>query len=128
MANKKFVQDKIARNLEQYGLAVTRGSAGEVLAAGLTVSYIDAVIQSPMGGVSDAASPFLGAGVQNPGKLKIKGAAGQNTLGAIFGTADDLTVLAVVTRFANDVVVEAGDTTAELAALRGHPDMLAVGE
>lgn len=128
MANKKFVQEKIARNLEQYGLAVTRGSAGEVLAAGLTVSYVDAVIQSPMGGVSDASSPFLGAGVQNPGKLKIKGAAGQNTLAAILGTADDLTVFAVCVRFANNVIVEAGDTTTQLAEFRGHPDLLATGE
>jgi len=128
MANKKFVLDKIARNLEQYGLSVARGSAGEVLAAGLTVSYVDASIQAPMGGVSDAASPFLGAGVQNPGKIKVKGGAGQNTLAAVLGSADDLTVFAVCSRLANDVVVEAGDTTAELLALRGHPDMLAVGE
>lgn len=128
MANKKFVLDKIARNVEQYGLTVTRGSAGEVLAAGLTVSYTDAVIQSPMGGVSDAASPFLGVGIANPGKIKVKGGAGQNTLAAILGSADDLTVFAVCARLANDVSVEAGDTATELASFRGHPDMLNVGE
>jgi len=128
MANNRFVLDKIARNLEQYGLTVTRGSAGQVLAAGLTVSYNDAVIQSPMGGVSDAVSPFLGVGIANPGKLKVKGGAGQNTLAAILGTADDVTVWSIVARFANDASIEAGDTATELLALRGHPDMLAVGE
>lgn len=128
MANGKFVLNKIARNLEQYGLTVTRGSADQVLVAGLTVSYVDASIQSPLGGVSDASSPFLGIGIGNPGKLKIKGAGGENTIAGIFVNASDLTVLAVCTRFANDVIVEAGDTATELAALRGHPDMLAVGE
>jgi hypothetical protein len=128
MANGKFILNKIARNLEQYGLVVARGSADQVLVAGLVVSYVDASIQSPMGGVSDASSPFLGIGIANPGKLKIKGAAGENAIADIFVDAADLNVLAVVARFANDVVVEAGDSAAELAVLRGHPDMLNVGE
>jgi len=99
-----------------------------VTAAGLTISYVDASIQSPMGGVSDASSPFLGIGIGNPGSIKVKGAAGENTIAGIFANASDLAVLACCVRFANDVVVEAGDTATELARLAGHPDLKMMGQ
>lgn len=129
MANRKFVLDKLARNLQQLSIASTRGSAGEVFVTGsVSVSYVDASISSPMGGVSDASSPFLGAGVQAPGKLKIKGAAGENSIDTIFASLVDVTVLANCAKFANDIIVEAGDTTAELGRIAGHQDLLMMGE
>ena len=127
MANPAQTLDKIKRNLDAVGVAATR-NATSVTAAGLTVSYVDASLQSPMGGVDGSASPYLGIGVANPGSLKIKGAAGENTIAAIFVAAADLAVLACCARFANDVVVEAGDTTAELARLAGHPDLKMMGQ
>lgn len=127
MSNPVQVLDKIKRNLDAVGVAATR-NATSVTAAGLTISYVDASIQSPMGGVSDASSPFLGIGIGNPGVLKIKGAAGENAINTIFAAAADLAVLACCTRFANDVVVEAGDTATELARLAGHPDLKMMGQ
>lgn len=127
MSNPVQVLDKIKRNLDAVGVAATR-NATSVTAAGLTISYVDASIQSPMGGVNGDASPFLGIGIGNPGTLKVKGAAGENTIAAIFVSASDLAVLACCARFANDVVVEAGDTTTELARLAGHPDLKMMGQ
>jgi hypothetical protein len=127
MANPVQVLDKIKRNLDAVGVPATRNST-TVTAAGLTISYVDAAIQAPMGGVDGGSSPFLGIGVANPGVLKVKGAAGENSIAAIFVNSSDLAVLACCTRFANDVVVEAGDTTTELARLAGHPDLKAMGQ
>lgn len=127
MANPVQVLDKIKRNLDAVGVSATR-NATSVTAAGLTISYVDASIQSPMGGVSDASSPFLGIGIANPGSIKIKGAAGENTIAGIFVNSSDLAVLACCARFANDVIVEAGDTTTELARLAGHPDLKMMGQ
>lgn len=127
MANRKSILDKLHRNFQQIGLTSVRG-ASDVVVAGLTITYVDASIQSPMGGVSDASSPFLGIGVASPGVLKIKGAAGENALADIFVTADDLKVLAFCAHFANDVVVEAGDTATELARLPGTADLRMMGE
>lgn len=127
MANPVQVLDKIKRNLDAVGVSATRGVT-TVTAAGLTISYVDADIQAPLGGVNGNASPFLGIGIANPGTIKVKGAAGENTIAAIFTSAADLAVLACCARFANDVVVEAGDTTAELARLAGHPDLKMLGQ
>lgn len=127
MSNPVQVLDKIKRNLDAVGVPATR-NATSVTAAGLTISYVDAVIQSPMGGVNGDASPFLGIGIGNPGSLKIKGAGGETSIALIFTTAADLAVLACCTRFANDVVVESGDSTAELARLAGHPDLKMIGQ
>jgi hypothetical protein len=127
MANPVQVLDKIKRNLDAVSVPATR-NATSVTAAGLTISYVDASIDSPMGGVNGNASPYLGIGIANPGVLKIKGAATENTIAAIFVSAADLAVLACCTRFANDVVVEAGDTATELARLAGHPDLKMMGQ
>jgi len=127
MSNPVQVLDKIKRNLDAVGVPATRNSTS-VTAAGLTISYVDAALQSPMGGVNGDASPFLGIGIGNPGVIKIKGAAGETTIAGIFAAAADLAVLACCTRFANDVVVESGDTTTELARLAGHPDLKMMGQ
>jgi hypothetical protein len=127
MANSVQILDKIARNLNKLGVSAVRGSSS-VSAGGLTVSYVSASVQSPMGGIDKDASPFLGIGVAAPGKIKIKGAAGENSLAAVLDTAAAANVLAVCCRFANNVQIEAGDSSTLLAELAGHADVLMVGE
>lgn len=127
MANKNAILDKLSRNLDQLSISNTRGSSS-VTADSLVISYVDASIQSPMGGISDASSPFLGIGVQNPGKLKIKGAAGQNTIAAIFTSQARLQILKAVGDFGNNVVVEAGDSSSQLAEIKAHSDLLGMGQ
>jgi len=127
MANPVQVLDKIKRNLDAVGVPATR-SGTSVTAAGLTISYVDASIDAPMGGVNGNASPYLGIGIANPGVIKVKGAAGETTIALIFAAAADLAVLACCTRFANDVVVESGDTTTQLARIAGHADLVGMGQ
>jgi hypothetical protein len=127
MANSSQILDKIKRNLEQMGVPATRG-ASSVVASGLTISYSPASIQAPMGGVDGDSSPFLGMGIANPGKIKIKGAAGENSIAAMCASEADAKVWAVCSRFANNVIAEAGDTTAQLAEIQGHPDLLSMGQ
>jgi hypothetical protein len=132
MANKDAVLEKVVRNMLQRGYANTVRSGDSVLVTKtggdvLTVSYVDKAVQSPMGGVSAAASPFLGIGIAAPGSLKIKGAAAETTIAAIFDTVEALAVLNELAGFANDVVVESGGSTTELARLRGHETVLGLG-
>lgn len=132
MANKDAILDKIARNMVQRGYANSVRSGDSVLVTKtggdvLTVSYVAKSIQSPMGGVSDAASPFLGIGTAAPGSLKVKGAAGENTIAAISDTVEALALMNELAGYANDIIVEAGDTTTELARLRGHESVLGLG-
>lgn len=131
MANRDQILDKLVRNLGQRGVtAVRSGATALVTKTGgdvLTVSYVDKAIQSPMGGVSPAASPYLGIGVAAPGSLKVKGAAAETSIAAIFDTSEALALLAELAGFANDVVVERGDNTTELARIRGTADNLGMG-
>jgi len=134
MANKEQILDKIARNMSQRSLSAERvGETVEVTKAGgagdvLVVSYKEKSVQSPMGGVSDQSSPYLGIGIAGAGSIKIKGAAGENTIAAIFDDSDSLELLRECSGFANDVEVEAGDTTASLARIRGQADSVGLGE
>lgn len=121
MSNKKQILDKISRNLDQLGISNTR-SATSVSAAGLTISYDDASIQSPMGGVDSSASPFLGIGIANPGKIHITTGA---VLASAFNTADKARVLAVCAAFANNISVDNTDTDYEI---RGHADLIGMGQ
>jgi hypothetical protein len=131
MANKEFILDKIVRNMKQRGYSAERsGELALITKAGgdiLSVSYVAKSVQSPMGGIDDASSPFLGIGVAAPGSLKIKGEAGENTLAAIFDTVEALELMHEVAGYANDVVVEAGDSSSELARVRGHEHLLGMG-
>lgn len=126
MANKQQVLDKIARNLDQLSISNVRG-ADDLVAGGLTISYEDASIQSPMGGVDGSASPFLGLGIGNPGKIKIKGGAGENSVAAILDSEENARILRVCSGHANDIILEAGDSSAELARLPGSSDLLGMG-
>ena len=128
MANREQVLDKIARNLDQLSISNARATNGvDVVAGGITISYEDADIQKPMGGVDGEVSPFLGIGIGNPGKINMKGDGGENTLAAIFDSEENLRILRVCTGHANDIIVEEGDTAAELARLPGSVDLLGMG-
>jgi hypothetical protein len=132
MANRSAILDKIVRNMLQRGYPNTVRSGDSVLVTKtggdvLTVSYTDKAVQSPMGGVSAAASPFLGIGIAAPGSLKVKGAAAETTIAAIVDTVEALQLLNELAGYANDIVVESGGSTAELARLRGHESVLGLG-
>jgi len=131
MANKEQILDKIVRNMKQRGHTAERvDSTVELTKTGgdiLTVSYVDAEIQSPMGGIDDSASPFLGIGIANPGALKVKGEAGETTLAAIFDTVEALSLWHELSGYANDLIVEDGDSTDELARVEGHEHLKGMG-
>lgn len=124
------ILDKLARNLQQMGVSATRGATSVVIASANvgSISLVDASVQSPMGGVDGSVSPFLGIGVAAPCKIKIKGAAGKNTLAAILASSADAVVLAACARPANNIIIEAGDSATQLAEIPGHPDMLGMGQ
>ena len=102
MANAAAILQKLARNLDQLDIAESQGlntvTAG---ADSLVVSYVNASLQSPMAGIDDTVSPYLGIGIAAPGKLKINGAA---------------------------VQLEAGDTTTLLAEIKSYVDGVMYGQ
>lgn len=120
MANRKQVLDKIARNLDSLGIDNTRGQ-DDVQAAGLTITYSDAVIDKPEGGIDDSTSPFLGIGIGNPGKIAI------DLGGADLDTLDKLRVLRVASGHANNIVLSNASTAAIEGELEGHPDLVGMG-
>jgi hypothetical protein len=128
MGNSQQILDKVSRNLDQLGISNSRAANGvNVIADSLVISYEDADIQAPVGGVSPDVSPYLGLGIGNPGQIKIKGDAGENTLADIWTSEARMRILRVCSGHANDIIVEAGDTTAELARMPGHQDLLGMG-
>lgn len=131
MANKEQILDKIARNMKQRGHTAERvAETVEVTKTGgdiLTVSYVDAAVQSPMGGVDDSASPYLGIGIAKPGLIKIKGEAGETSIGAILDTLEAAALMHEVAGYSNDVVLESGDDTTELARIHGHEHLVGLG-
>jgi hypothetical protein len=137
MANKEQILDKIARSMKLKGHSAERvGESVELVKVGgdvLTVSYVDASFKTtsgalaPMGGIDSSVSPFLGIGVGNPGKIKIKGEAGETSIALIMDTAEALDLLNVVSGFANDIIIEDGDSSNELARLSGHADLVGMG-
>lgn len=126
MANARQVLDKIARNLEQRDISVSRDGEN-VIVDGLTISYEAASLQEPIGGVDPANSPYLGIGIGNPGSIKVKGDSGENSLAAIWTSEERMIVLRMCDGHANDVIMEAGDSSAELARTPGHADLIGVG-
>jgi hypothetical protein len=80
MANITSISNKIARNAQILGLTVAAqgydsfGNAYVTITADtgtLSVYYLTAEIQYPMGGVNPMVSPYLGIGVANPGQLML---------------------------------------------------------
>lgn len=112
MAMSVQILDKIQRNCQQRGLSVSRPSADLLIAEGMEISYEDATIASPMGGIDPAASPFLGIGVANPGKI---------VLDTDPASLAEFQVLRIVCGHANTVVIPAGE-------LPGHADLNGMGQ
>jgi hypothetical protein len=132
MANSRQVLAKIARNAAQLGLTVNSQSATQVVIENgsndLTVSYVDASIASPQGGVDPSVSPYLGIGVGNPGKIKIKSSStANNNMSDIVDSLVAAKVLAVCAAFANDIVLENSDASFS-GEIRGHADVIGLGQ
>lgn len=127
MANSVQILNKLARNLDMLGVSYTR-AATTLTVSGLIVSYVDASISGPMGGVSAASAPYLGIGVANPGKIKIKGASGETTVAGMIDSETNARVLALVCAFGNNVILESGDSTTQLAEIPASVDMVGLGQ
>lgn len=137
MANSVQILAKIARAAEQAGLTVNSATADQVVvddgASDILIKYQTADLAGPMGGVSDAASPFLGIGVANPGYLVFsKNAAGDDTMATVFDTTETATMFAICAGFANDISVQDGNegvgTSAELVRVAGNVDVIGLGQ
>ena len=138
MANKTAILDKIARNMEQRGYTADRVGDTVVVenaSNDLVVTYTPKDVQSPMGGVSDAASPFLGIGIAGPGSITITGAgvntANPATVGELIDSAVAAELLHEVSGFANDINLanaNAGAGAALAVTIRGSADALGLGE
>ena len=132
MAMKKQVLDKIARNLQMQGEDVSRGSAGEVIVENgsndITISYADASFSpSMMGGVDGSVSPFLGIGIGAPGKITLR-RAGAAALADVLEDAKSIKCFAVCASFANNIILRNAADSADLLEVRGHSDLIGMGE
>lgn len=137
MANKDAILDKIARNMGQRGITADRVGDTVVVENGsndLTVTYEPKDVQSPMGGIDDSASPFLGVGIAAPGSIKIEGAgvntANPATVGELIDSLTAAVLLAECAGFANDIQLAnanagAGDDLDE--RIGGHESLLGLG-
>ena len=131
MANSRQILAKISREAKLMGLTVNSESAPAIVIENgsndLTVSYVAASIQSPMGGVDPSVSPFLGVGIAAPGAIKMKSAV--NAAGTIADVTDTLVsakLLAICAGFANDIVLENSDASFS-GRIRGHGDLVGMG-
>lgn len=125
------IMAKIARNCAQHGLTVNSNNGQAVVVENgsndLTVSYVAAAIDLPMGGVSPASSPFLGIGVVNPGQLKLKSAStAADTIADVMDSLVAAKLLHILSGMGNDIVLENSDAT-YTATIRGNPDNLGMG-
>lgn len=133
MANKEAMLDKIARNMGQRGITAVRTATSVTVAktggGTLTVTYTDKAVQSPMGGVSPTASPYLGIGIAAPGSLALRGDVGtsEDTLAAILDTVEGAHLLGELTSYGNDVTINKGSDAAVLVRVRGSTDTIGVG-
>lgn len=132
MANSKQILAKIARDAAMLGLTVNSQSQTAVVIENgsndITVSYVDASIMAPMGGVDPTNSPYLGIGTANPGKIKVKSASNAN--GDMTDILDSLVaakVLALCAGFANNIVLENSDASFS-GEIRGHADLIGMGQ
>jgi hypothetical protein len=133
MANSAAILQKLARNAKMLGLTVNSQSQTAVVIENgsndLTISYVDASFSpAVVGGVDSSVSPFLGIGVGNPGKVKIKSAV--NAAGDMTDILDSevaAKVLAMCAALANDIVLENSDAGFS-ATIRGHSDIIGLGQ
>lgn len=130
--NVAALMNKIARNAAQLGLTVNSNTGAAVVIENgsndLTVSYVAASIDAPMGGVDGSVTPFLGLGVGNPGKLKLKSAISTaDTIADVVDSVVAAKVLHMLGGFANNLVLENSDA-AFTTELRGDVDNLGMGQ
>lgn len=110
MPNNQAILDRIYRDLGQLGYAPVR-SRFAVTLGNVIVRYADNTMSGPMGGVSPANAPHLGLGAGNPGTLQLSGLLDAHAaIADIFVDETDFVLLRLVSQFANDIVVVAGDT------------------
>lgn len=123
MANDVQILDKIQRNCEQLGLSVSRTDADTLVAeSDLTITYSDAVIQKPMGGIDDESNPYLGIGIANPGKIAI------DLGGADLDSRAKMQVFHVCSGMANSIILSNAATAAIEGEIQGHADLLGMGQ
>jgi len=132
MGNSVQILAKLARNAAQIGLTVNSQSQSAVVIENgsndLTISYVNASIASPQGGIDPNVSPYLGIGIGNPGKLKLKSAI--NTAGDITDVLDSIIaakVLALMAAMANNILLENSDA-GFAGEIRGHEDLIGMGQ
>ena len=137
MANSVQILDKIARACELAGLTVNSNTGSAVViddgSDDILIKYQAASIQSPMGGVDDTSTPFLGIGVANPGYIVVsKNAAGNDAIADFFDNITTAKVFAILCGFANDISIQDGNegvgTSAELVRVPGNVDVPGLGQ
>jgi hypothetical protein len=140
MANITSIMNKVARNAQVLGLVVASQTPNTVViqdgAATLTVGYALAAIQSPMGGVDPAISPFLGIGIANPGQLTLTSSNSGGAVADVIDSAVAAQVLCMLAWFANDIILADATTPISLtngyaqgiARIRGDSDNLGMGQ
>ena len=80
-----------------------------------------------MGGVDSTVSPFLGIGIGNPGKITLR-VAGASALADVLATAVAVKCFAACASFANSIVLRNAADSADLLEVRGHSDLIGMGE
>jgi hypothetical protein len=150
MANITSISNKIARNAQVLGITVvsqqydTFGNASVTLQADagtITISYVLAEIQYPMGGVNPMVSPYLGIGIANPGQLLLQSSVSSaGTMADIINGPISAQILAMCAWFDNDLYLanaaftpagggSAGPGTGGYSVrLRGDSDLLGMGQ
>lgn len=132
MANITSIMNKVARNAQELGLTVLSQTASSVVidngSNDLTVGYIAASIQAPMGGVDPTVSPYLGIGIANPGQISLTSSihTGGN-MSDIIDSQVAAQVLQLLSGFANDIVLS-NDNASFTCRLRGDADLLGMGQ
>jgi hypothetical protein len=132
MANPVQILAKLARNAQQVGLTVNSQSATAVVIENgsndLTISYVAASIDAPMGGVSPSVSPYLGIGIANPGKIKLKSSStAADSIADVIDSVVAAKVLCLMAGMANNIILENSDATFS-AEIRGDADLIGMGE
>lgn len=131
MANSAAILHKLARNAKMLGLTVNSESQSAVVIENgsndLTIGYVDASFSpAVVGGVDSSASPFLGIGVGNPGRISIKG-ANATTVPSLVDSLVAAKVLAMCASMANDIQL-VDKNGADLGSVRGHSDIIGLGQ
>jgi len=132
MANSKQILQKLARNAKNLGLTVLSESTTAVVidnsANPITISYVDASFSpSVVGGIDSSVSPFLGIGVSMPGKVRLMSASG-TTVPTILDGEVAAKVFGMCASLANDIILVHTDAVTVLATVRGHSDLIGVGQ